>query len=42
MLVRRRGAVRFVPNVVAVLGVSIPLTLVAGVAVATVVRALRR
>lgn len=42
MLVGRGGAVRFVPNAVAVLGVCIPLTLAAGVAAATVVRALRR
>ncbi|MCL1870132.1 MAG: hypothetical protein FWF90_06925 [Promicromonosporaceae bacterium] len=41
MLVNRRGTVRFVPNVVAVLGVGIPLTAVATVGTALVLR-LRR
>ncbi|QAY70173.1 hypothetical protein [Xylanimonas protaetiae] len=40
-LVTRGGSVRFVPNVVAVLGVSIPLTFVAGFAVSRVLSALR-
>jgi uncharacterized spore protein YtfJ len=39
--VGRDGHVRFVPNVVAVLGVAIPLTFVAGQALARIARALR-
>ena len=35
------GTVRFVPNVIALLGVSIPLTAVAGWTIARVARALR-
>ncbi|WP_425954952.1 hypothetical protein [Xylanimonas sp. McL0601] len=39
--VGREGTVRFVPNVVALLFVSIPLTIVAGRALARIARALR-